>query len=294
MEVAEPEVELYASRRPESDSVKAFTIPNSPVKPHHEIFGTASVQPYFDETAEFRLLSLPLEVRRNIYQYYFAPIIIRNESRYHLLQADKNCNIYCLTKCQTQILRVNHQLHDEAQDVLYGDTIWHFSFNSFAPRTDLNTVSDASLQAFGSRPEFQFIRNITIGVMFHPVMKPDHRKSERRLRLRVNQSLLRIIRRTLLNMSNLRTVKLFWHDKIEDRNWEKKQGCLNPLAKLPEKVKCTIFLGSEAAAVHSPQLVTNLQELSVLEHAAMADLNRYLNTIRQQYQASSGRQSSEI
>ena len=290
MEVAEPDVELYVSRRPESDSVKAFTIQNSPVKPQHETCATAYVQSFFNETAEFRLFSLPLEVRRNIYHYYFAPTLSRHESRYHLLQADKNCNIYCLTKCPTHILTVNHQLHDEAQEVLYGDTVWHISFNSFAPGTDHNNVSDASLQAFGSRPEFQFIRNVTVGVMFYPVMKAIHRKAERRSRLRVNRSLLRIIRRTLLNASNLRTVKLLWHDVIERRNWEKKQGCLNPLAKLPEKVKCTIFLGPEAVAVHSPQLVTNgRRELSDQEHAAKADLNRYLNTIRQQYQASSGR-----
>ncbi len=269
----------------------------------------ASEQAHSEETAEFRLLSLPLEIRRNIYQYHFACIINEDniyKSRYRLIRAGKNCNIYCLNECQTQILAVNRQLYVEAGEVLYGGTIWHISFNSFGPDTDVTSVSDASLRAFRSRPEFHLIRNITIGVMFLTVLPENDSAidpsitswaeySSKRIarddtRLRLNRELLKVICEILLEAPNLQTLKLLWHDDLEHGISEKKRDCLGELAPLPERVKCTIFMGVEAAEVHPLRYPVRKSDKrrtpTVKEYAIKAELNQYLSTVRQQFQRS--------
>ena len=270
--------------------MQAFITPKPPTEMQHKIRATASVQlDLKKEMAKFRFLSLPLELRRMIYGYYFYTPVKKWESRYRLVHADKDCNIYCLTKCNTHLLAVSHQVHDEARDVLYRETIWHFSFNSFTSTsftsvTAHRNVSDAFLRVFRSRPEFQFMQNVTVGVMFLTGVRASSRTLEDLNRLRVNQKLLKKICQALLQAPNLRTLNVLWHDRIRLGDWGKKQDCLRGLASLPAKVKCTVFLGREAAALHSPE-VFDYPTLSVEKQAAKADLNQYLNTVRQQYQA---------
>ena len=85
-----------------------------------------------------------------------------------------------------------------------------------------------------------------------------------------------------------------WHDRIEHGVFSKKLACLQPLARLPDTVRCAVFWGSESAAVHFPHQRHNQPlvprkwphlRLSAEQEAAKADLNRHLNTVRQQYQA---------
>ena len=291
MENFQPEVKLVAPTCIKSSSVKALTTQRSPSEMQHKICATASVPLDSIETDEFRFLSLPLELRRMIYGHYFYTPIPICESRYRLVEADKDCNIYWLTKCNTDLLAVNHQVHDEARDVLHANTIWHFSFNSFTTDSLMSVmahknVSQAFLLGFRSRLEFQFIQHVTVGVMFLTVMKRCYRTLENRNRLRVNRKLLKKICETLHQAPSLRTLNVLWHDRIHIGDWEMKKDCLRGLDSLPEKVKCTVFLGREAMLLHSPEIWSN-RILSVQEQAVKANLNRYLATVRQQYQASS-------
>lgn len=152
--------------------VSAFTM-DTILKVQHRISSTLPVRIYrkilraIRKNSGFRLLSLPLELRRQIYGYYFISTPDIHSTRYHPVETDKNCNIYCLRKCHTKILTVNRQLYCEARDVLYSDTTWHISFNSLNGRPNPEIASTASLQAFRSRPEFGLIKNITVGIMFN-------------------------------------------------------------------------------------------------------------------------------
>ena len=133
LKISHPEADFVNISGMESTSVKTFT--------PHEIAPNASCtvaseQARLEKPGEFRLLSLPLELRRNIYSHYFVCKINSYDSRYRLVRAGKNCNIYCLRKRQTRLLAMNRQLYIEAREVLYGETIWHISFNSFGPRFD--------------------------------------------------------------------------------------------------------------------------------------------------------------
>ena len=174
---------------------------------------------------------------------------------------------------------------------------------------DLTTVSDASLRDFRSRPEFHLIRNITVGVIFLTVLPrtektrnywtEDHGKRVARnnTRLNINRELLRLVCETLLQALDLQTLKLLWHDGLEHGVPEEKRDCLAELAAIPEKVKCTIFMGIEAAAVHPPKnrdcIFGQRRTLTVKECATKAELNRYLSMLRQQFQARSQRESPE-
>ena len=246
------------------------------------------------KAAKFRLLSLPIELRRMIYRYYFHNPFDSWISKYRLVQDGEYCNIFCLKKCHIQILSVNHQLHDEAIESLYGETTWHFSFKSFDSDAAPKTVHGTFLRRFSSRPGFRFIRNVTIGVMFLTVVKLPRRPLENRSRLRINRKLLRKICRMLRRAPDMQTVKLLWHDCIRIGDWEKKQTCLSSLSKLPEKVKCKVFLGRESADVHFPENPINSRMgLSVEEEIAKAKLNQYLNAVRLEYQASIQHKSPE-
>ena len=294
MEISKPDFESLYTTCKDSTSGKVIPAQTCPAKPEKGTCTTASAHLHSIVTAKFRLLSLPIELRRMIYRYYFHNPVDQWRSKYHLVHDSKYCNIFCLRKCHTQILSVNHQIYDEAGEVLYGDTTWHFSFNSFASETAQKTVHGTFLRRFRSRPEFRFIRNVTIGVMFRTVMHPSFRTLENCNRLRINRKLLRKICRTLRRAPNLRTVKLLWHDWINCGDWEKKQTCLSSLFKLPEEVRCTVFLGQEAAAVHFPGYPTDSRidlSLSVQEELAKAKLNEYLEAVRREYQASSQHQS---
>ena len=243
-------------------------------------------------TSTFPFLSLPLELRREIYGHYFISTADLYNSLYHLIEADKNCDIYCLKKCRTGILIVNHQVYLEARDVLYGDTTWHISFNSLNGRPNPETTSDVSLLAFRSRPEFRFIQNITVGVMFYTARDTSTWTAEDCARLDVNRKLLRFICDILLMAPNLLTLKLLWHDRVDHGDWKSKLDCLKALARLPERVKCAVFLGLESPTVHFPHRVIKFREaLSAQEQAAKADLNQHLKTVRQQYQARFQRKS---
>ena len=294
MEMSKPDFEsIYASC---IDIISGKVIPKQtcPAKPEKGTCTTASAHIHSIVTAKFRLLSLPIELRRMIYRYYFHNPVDQSRSKYHLIHGSKYCNIFCLRKCHTQILSVNHQIYDEAVEVLYGDTTWHFSFNSFVSETARKTVPGTFLRRFRSRPGFRFIRKVTIGVMFRTVMRPSLRTLENCNRLRINRKLLRKICRTLRRAPNLRTVKLLWHDWINCGNLEKKQTCLSSLSKLPEEVRCTVFLGQESAAVYFPGYPTDSRidlSLSVQEELAKAKLNEYLEAVRREYQASSQHQS---
>lgn len=274
---------------------EALTTQRSPSEMQHKKCATASVQLDSVQTDEFRFLSLPLELRRMIYDHYFYTPIQIWESRYRLVEADKDCNIYCLTKCHIQLLAVNHQVHDEARNVLYANTIWHFSFNSFTAEsftsvTAHKNVSQAFLRGFCSRLEIKFIQHVTVGVMFLTVMKKFYRILENRNRLRLNRKLLKKICESLHQAPSLRTLNVLWHDRIHIGDWETKQDCLRGLDSLPEKVKCTVLLGCESMVLHSPENRSH-RTLSVQDQAVKANLNRYLATVRQQYQASSQRES---
>ena len=295
MEISRPDFKSIHATCIDSSSAKVVPTQKHPAKPENRTCTTASVHLDSIETAKFRLLSLPIELRRMIYRYYFHNPLDSWKSRYRLVHDSKYCNIFCLRKCHTQILSVNHQLHDEAIEFLYGDTAWHFSFNSFASNPAHKTVVHGTfLQRFRSRPGFRFIRNVTIGVMFLTVMKASLRTLENRSRLRINRKLLRKICRTLCRAPNLRTVKLLWHDWIDCRDWEKKQTCLSSLSKLPEEVRCKVFLGRESTAVHFPtNPIDSRLALSIQEELAKAKLNEYLKAVRREYQASSQHKSSE-
>ena len=297
MEVSKPDFKSIYVSCLESISVKVIPIQTCPAKPENGTCTTASVHSDSIETTKFRLLSLPIEIRRMIYRYYFHNPLSDWCSKYHLVQGSKYCNIFCLKKCHTQILTVNHQIHDEATDCLYGDTFWHFSFKSFASKTGHKTVDSTFLRGFCSRPEFRFIRKVTIGVMFRTVMKESLRTLENENRLTINRKLLKKICKTLRRAPNLQTVKLLWHDKIDCGDWEKKQTCLSSLAKLQEQVRCDVFLGQESTAVHFPRNPVNTlnrgPSLSIQEELAKAKLNEYLNAVRGEYQASSRHKSSE-
>lgn len=295
MAIFQPEVKLVAPTCINSSPVRVLTTQRSPSEMQHKKCATASVRLDSIEIDEFPFLSLPLELRRIIYGHYFYTPIQIWESRYRLVEADKDCNIYCLTKCNTDLLAVNHQVHDEARSVLYADTIWHFGFKSFT--TDSFTsvmanknVSQAFLQGFRSRLEFQFIQHVTVGVMFLTVMRMCYRTLEDRNRLRLNRKLLKKICEMLHQAPSLRTLNVLWHDRIHIGDWETKQDCLRGLDSLPEKVKCTVFLGHESMALHSPEIWSN-RILSEQEQAVKANLNRYLATVRQQYQAYLQRES---
>lgn len=256
---------------------------------------------YHNMTITFPLLSLPLELRREIYRHYFIPTGGPYDNLYHLIEEDKNCDIYCLRKCRSQILNVNHQVYLEARDVLYSDTTWHISFNSLSGRPHPGTASDLSLLEFQSRPEFQFIQNITVGVMFYTAKNTSTWTAEDCQRLEVNRTLLRFICEILLMAPNLLTLKLLWHDRVDHGDWKSKLDCLKALARVPERVKCAVFLGLEAPIVHFPHRVIKAglsvlppeypRRLSAQEQAAKADLNQHLKTFRQQYQARSQRNS---
>lgn len=281
----------------ESHSVSAFTARNSTAKSQHGISSTVFVQ---SEAGNFRFLSLPLEIRQQIYRLYFISTRNKYRSSYRLLETDKNCNIYCLTQCRTQILTVNRQLHSEARDVLYSDTTWHISFNSLSGKPEPEIASNASLQAFRSRPEFHLIQNITVGVMFHltagfhPSEDPSDDLSawtpEDSIRLEINRKLLNFICETLLQAPNLLSLKLLWHDVIEFGHFKEKRDCLTALARLPETVKCSVFLAAEASTVHFHQVRDpNLKSPWAQDYAAKTYLNRFLKTVREQHQASSQR-----
>lgn len=294
MEVFKPDVESIYASCIDSPSPKFVPTQICPAKPENETCKTASVHLHSIETAKFRLLSLPIELRRTIYRFYLHSPLDGRGSKYRLLHDSKYCNIFCLKKWHTQILLVNHQIHDEAIDLLYGDTVWHFSFNSFATKNPHKTVDDTFLREFRSRPEFRFIRHVTIGVMFLTVMKASVRTLENRNRLRINRTLLRKICKMLRQAPNLETVKLLWHDRIDCGDWEKKQTCLSSLAKLPEGVRCQVFLGPEATAVHFRENpIRGRLDLSIQEEAAKAKLNDHLKAIRREHQASSHHKSPE-
>ena len=119
-------------------------------------------------------------------------------------------------------------------------------------------------------------------------------------RLKVNRKLLDLICETLLLAPSLLTLKVLWHDRLEHGVFKKKRRCLKALARLPETVKCAVFLGLESSTVHFPHRVIKSRKsvfdgpsrsLSAPEQAAKADLNRHLKTVRQQYQARSQRES---
>lgn len=247
-------------------------------------------------TKTFDLLSLPPELRREIYRHYFVSTGDPYSSLYNLIEEDKDCNsvnIYCLKQCRTQILTINRQVYLEARDVLYSDTTWHISFNSSFGGPYPKSISDVSLQAFRSRPEFQCLQHVTVGVMFNtsdrktPTWTPDDSH-----RLKVNEKLLDLICETLLLAPNLLTLKVLWHDRMKHGVFSKKCACLQALARLPDKVKCAVFLGLESTDVHFPHQRIKSRgfskqrgSLSAEDEAVKADLNRHLNTIRHQYQA---------
>ena len=291
MDDSQPEVESVNLKCEES----MISTQSHAAKKQDEICTTASVQLALVQTVKFRLLlSLPIELRRMIYRYYFHSPSELWQGNYRRIQKSEYCNIFCLKTCDTRILSVNHQLLDEAREVLYNDTIWHFSFRSFDSDIAHKYVDDSFLHEFGSRPAFRFMQNVTIGVMFRPVMKDTvtFGALENRNRLRINRKLLRKICRLLRKAPNLRTVKLLWHDQIDYGDWGVKETCLRSLAKLPEKVRCMVFLGDESMAVHYPGSSVNPRiDLSVQEQAAKAKLNQYLNDVRQRYQAISQHKS---
>ena len=269
----------------ESNFVIRLTNGETPAKIQTKICSATALVQIHDH---FSLLSLPPEIRRIIYAHYFACRVQRLDPRYYILETDPCCSIYSLKKCHSQILTVSRQLYYEAREVLYRDAIWHLSFKALSFAFDPRYVGDASLQAFRSRPEFRCIRNISVGVMFQPtwkMMSPTS-EEEKRMRLKVSRRLLRLISHTLFGAVNLRTVKLLWHDRVGQGDWQKKRDCLKALARLPEKVRCTVHWGSEAAALHSPEFFGK-EDLSIQEHAAKADLNQFLKIVREQFQARS-------
>ena len=271
----------------EINSVSAFTTKDAPLK---LVFSTVPVTSTMKREGEHRfpLLSLPLELRREVYRHYFISSTTTNfSSAYHLVQAGKHCNLYCLRKCHTEILTANRQIYSEARDVLYGITIWHISFKALHWTMIPDPASDASLQAFRSRPEFQLVQHITVGVMFNTNTEMSVWTSIDTHRLKINRELLQFICETLIQAPKLLTLQLLWHDRIEHGDWEEKRHCLTALARLPERVKCTVFLGVESGTVHYRGSFEVRLSLSAQEQAAKADLNRHLQTVRQQYQASS-------
>ena len=287
MDISKPDVKSIYASRIDSNPAKVLSTQICRAKPENGKYTTASVHLNSIQTAKFRLLSLPIELRRIIYRYYFNSPLDGWKSNYRLLLASEYCNIFCLKKCDTQILWVNHQIYEEAIEVLYGDAVWHFSFNSFESRTAHRTVHGTFLRQFRSRPEFRFIRNVTIGVMFRTVMNVSFRTLENSNRLRINQKLLRKICEVLCGAPKLRTVKLLWHDKVDCEDWEEKQTCLSSLAKLPEHVRCMVFLGQESMAVHfSENSTDSRQGFSTQEELAKTNLNKYLEVVRREYQAS--------
>lgn len=294
-ELSQPGAEPEIPSTTESYSVSAFTAKHSPLKLQHGIVSPVPVQSYFKETGEFPLLFLPLELRREIYRHYFIFTTTEHTSIYHLIQTDRSCNVHCLRKCRTSILTVNRQIYAEARDSLYNNTIWHISFNSLHRPGSSNSASDAALQAFRSQPEFQFIRHITVGLMFNTRMTISVWKSEDSDRLKINRELMDYIVEALLHAPSLLTLKLLWHDRIEHGDWGEKRDCLTALATLPETVKCMVFMGAESGIVHPRQGVQDYKSifadgqksLSAQEAAAKADLNRHLQTVRQQHQARS-------
>lgn len=294
MEVSRPNSKSVYSNCIDSNSAKVISSEICPAKLEEGICTTASVHLDSIKPAKFRLLSLPIELRRMIYRYYFHNPLNTWKSKYRLIQKSKYCNIFCLKKCHTQILSVSHQLYDEAIESLYGDTIWHFSFNSFVSETARKTVRDTFLREFCSRPAFRFIQHISIGVMFLTVMNPSLGTLEDRSRLRINRKLLEKICNMLRRAPNLRTVKVLWHDSIKVGDWEKKQICLRSLAKLPEGVSCKVFLGRESPALHFPEIpISTRLALSTDEGLAKAELNEYLEAVRREYQANSPHKSPE-
>ena len=163
------------------------------LKVQHGISSTLPVRIYrkilraIRKNGGFRLLSLPLELRQQIYGYYFISNPDMHSTKYHPVEIDKNCNIYCLRKCHTKILTVNRQLYCEARDFLYSDTTWHISFNSLNQRPNPKIASTASLQAFRSRPEFGLIQNITVGIMFNTAIMKSSWTPEDCNRLKINR-----------------------------------------------------------------------------------------------------------
>ena len=296
MDIFKPDVESIYMSCIDSSSCKFVPTQICPAKPEAESITctTASVQLDSIQTPKFRLLSLPIEIRRTIFRFYLHSPHEGWGSRYRLLHDSKYCNIFCLKKWHTQLLLVNHQVHDEAIDLLYEDTVWHFSFNSFVSKIADETVHDTFLREFRARPEFRLIRHVTIGVMFLNVMKEPFRTLENSNRLRINRKLLRKICKMLREAPNLQTVKLLWHDRIDCGDWEKKRTCLSSVAKLPEGVRCQIFLGPEANAVHSHKnSISSRLGLSIQEEAAKAKLNDYLKAVRREHQASSHHKSPD-
>ena len=229
-----------------------------------------------------------------IYRHYFHNQLESRSKSYRLVHPSKYCNIYCLKKCHTQILFVNHQIHDEAIEFLYADTVWHFSFNSFGTKIGRKPVVDGTfLRGFRSRPGFRFIRRVTIGVMFLG-NKSFRMTSEDHKRLRLNRKLLKEICEMLRRAPDLRTVKLLWHDSIGCGNWGKKKTCLRSLAKLPERVRCEIALGRESMAVHFPDVPGNgHMSLSIEEELVKEELNEYLEAVRWEYQTTSQNKSPD-
>ena len=265
-------------------------------KIEHGICTAASVH-HLDSIGmdKFRLLSLPIELRRMIYRYYFHYPFEVWETKYRRIEDSEACDIYCLKRCNTQILRVNHQLHDEAKEVLYSDTIWHFGFNSFDPGTAPIDVDNRFLQAFIARPEFRFIQNVTVGVMFlmGRITDASVKKIEHEKRFSINRKLLSKISKTLIQALNLRTLTVLWHDNINQGNWAEKQLCLKKLARIPEKVRCRVIFGREAPMVHFPNPSDDKyrKHLSVQEQAGKTKLNEYLDKVRKKYQTDSQRTS---
>ena len=277
-----------------SSSVEVVLKQTYPAKTENGTCTTASVHLNSIETAKFRLLSLPIELRRMIYRHYFHDPLEGWRSSYRRVDESKYCNIYCLKKCHTQILSVNHQIHDEAIEFLYADTLFHFSFNSFVYKTRHKTVDCTFLRGFRSRPGFRFVRHVTIGVMFLGMKSYKSSRSEDRNRLRINRKLLKEISKMLRRAPNLRTVQLLWHDCIGRGDWEEKQTCLSSLAKLPEQVRCEVALGRESMAVHFPDAPGNSHmSLSIEEELAKEELNEYLEDVREEYQTTSQHKSPE-
>lgn len=249
-------------------------------------------------TKTFDLLSLPLELRREIYHHCFVPIENPYGSSYRRIEADTYCKIYYLNTCRTSILTVNRQVYLEARDVLYRDTTWHITLDCLNDWPNPDIFGDFSLRAFRSRPEFQFIRDVTIGVMINTYTNTTTLTPEDSQRLHSNRKLLDLVCETLLLAPELLTLRLIWHDRIEHGVLEKKLDCLQALAKIPETVKCAVFLGSEAMTVHFPHRYSkefkarwrklaqeSPRQLSTQEEEAKADLNHHLKTVRQQCQA---------
>ena len=280
--------------KPDVESIYASCIDSSPKFVLTEICPAKPENAAASQRAKFRLLFLPIEIRRTIYRFCLHSPYDGWGSKYRLLHDSRYCNIFCLQKWHTQLLLVNHQVHDEAIDLLYEDTVWHFSFNSLASTTIHETIHDTFLREFRARPEFRFIRHVTIGVMFLTMIKEPFETLENINRHTINRKLLKKICKMLREAPDLQTVKLLWHDRIDCGDWEKKQTCLSSLAMLPEGVRCQIFLGQEATTVHSHENpISRRLGLSIQEQAAKAKLNDYLKAVRREHQASSHHKSPE-